>query len=232
MVQTMMIREPEKKPNKIASRLVEDLTDGADRPIPDVVTVDGTRVAIADLRDVISAFRYQKNALQQGGFDSWPCAELKERSEGTSFWVPIDMRTDRFPRGSVSEILSGVAVHEAANTAGRAGLSTEFRPLRNAWQAFTDTLGEMIAGRRTTVIDPDDGAPEEPFEVTTDSRGLEVLFSIGPFLSTRTGFGRSTPARRRLPWGSYCFGVKVNGQARFDDTIWKVPENTTVHIPA
>jgi hypothetical protein len=216
MVKTV-VREPKNGPSKVASALIRRLIGDTGQVVPDLIEVQGADVSIADFNDMIKAFRLQKDALELGGFDSWPCARFSERQEPeedddpewVTRWVPIDMGTDSAPLGDVREIRNGKAAKRVKETAERAGLTTEHRSLKDVWQTFADMVGETIGKRRTAGTDPDDGPPEEPFEVTTNSSGLEVLFSIGPFLSTRTGFGRSTPAQRQLPWGSYCFGAPL-----------------------
>ena len=66
--------------------------------------------------------------------------------------------------------------------------------------------------------------------VNSNRAGDTIIYSKGFFLSTGTAFGVSTPARRALLPGRYCFGIVDGGAPKYENLLWPVAPQGPVHV--
>ena len=231
-------RMPRRQPSK---QLLDELGNSIEHRAspPTSVVVDGIPVHIDDLSLPIARFGAQFHDLLNEGL-TWPCARFIQRDmfseddddEGMAplviRWVPIDLTA-----GSASGTVSERVVDQAEARIANLGLGSVRRPLSDVFRTFRARLAEDIMSRWLVENQPSMSqfGNDDPVEVTTDSDRLNVLFSVGPFLSTQQGFGLSSPAKRQLRPGSYCFGVaRPFGEPYFSEIIWNVPESMHMHL--
>jgi len=231
-------RMPRRQPSK---QLLDDLGDSIEHRAspPTVMFVNGMPVHVDDLSVPIERFANQFHGLIRKNM-TWPCARFVQRDlfaeedddEGKAprvmRWVPIDLT-----EGKHTDAVSERDVLQTEARAADLGLTVARRSLSDVFRTFRARLGEDIMSRwHVENQQPSSQFPnDDPIEITTDSDRLEVLFSIGPFLSTQQGFGRSSPAKRHLRPGSYCFGIaRPHGEPWFSETIWNVPETMRMHL--
>lgn len=237
-----IVMEPEPRRSEervVAEAKVEELIE-SDVPVRSHVEIEGFAVPIGDLAANIIAYRHQKRLLEELQL-SWPTALLFRPSAPDVYGgriavkVPLDLgvsggivRRRREPTSS--QLLKGVPQHRVASEASSVGLHVEDIPVGEVSRTFVELVGDIIFRRLKHPKVSSNGPPYDSFTITTTSNRVEVIFCDGYFLNTRQGFGFSTPATRRLPWGQYTFGAIVRGVPVLQDTLWSVPDVTTVHL--
>jgi hypothetical protein len=219
----------------LAKNILNNLLRSFD-PVPDTIPMGSRVVALSDLVQAITSFRQQLRYLLDFG-GQWPSAMLTIRGrQQASVWVPIDMQdgSGQDEHSLRHEIFNGTAQQRARSRVQAFNLPVSDRPASESERVFTDMLSEIV-GRRfggTTNV-AGSAPPTAPFEVTTNSPGVEVLYADGFFLSTARGFGYSTPAKRLLTYGTYIFGHNTPTGADFaGGQLWNVPGDSTAHVEA
>ncbi|MQA19185.1 hypothetical protein [Rugamonas rivuli] len=229
---SMVMAQAAPEPRLLGAAKVKKLTASIGEPIPTELLLGKKRVSIAGLVGrVIDNFRHQREMLESNG-RSWPCVRVTpyaSDSKPAYYLVPLDLGTDAKPKGDRAEISSGRAGNRAAKAAHAAGFKVQEISPSEADKAFAERLGELLEKHAVGGIGNSE-PPHSPFEVTTDSAGVEIVYSIGYFVSTKQGFGFSSPAKRELEWGSYLFGTNIGGVINFGDTLWPVPDVDLIHI--
>ena len=219
-------------PKKIAAGHIEKILSNNHLPVPRQISLGKKSISISDLSVSIENFRYQRDLLLNSG-QRWPCVKLKEYASDSApkiHWAPLDLGTASNPSGNPDEIFSGVAVRRALDEGQAAGLQTQEIASDVVDKTFSEMVGAVIGKRLTGDAAGNDEPPPNLFEVTTDSVGVEIVYSVGYFISTKRGFGFSTPARRELRWGPYLFGTCIGGNIEFSDTLWAVPDVSSIHL--
>jgi hypothetical protein len=227
-----MAMQPEHEP---VERRLEEMLDQP-HAVPLVLHVYGSLIAIKDLSPSIEQFREQKRMLER--IDSeWPSVlvNFRDRPELGERWIPLDLRDGiqhLETRDSVERrLLSQEIQYDIIKRAQQANLNTDTVRRDEVTRNFRDILLDIITGRVShPARPPADEPPSEEFTVTTDENNQEVLFAAAYFISTKQGFGISSPATRRLPWGRYMFGIKKRGEPVFEDTPWTVPDVLSIHL--
>jgi hypothetical protein len=194
------------------------------------------QIAVPDVALTVRSFTTQLQLLERVG-SYWPSVAI-DFSTATStigeVYVPIDMRDGTADplsgqEPTHEEIARGSAQIRAEDRARQAGFAVKRLGTREARNVFVSVLSYFLAKRtgkpaESGYSDP----PSEEFTVTTDTPGIEILVALGYFISTREGFGISTPARRRLAWGPYVFGTSSNGFPSVP-IPWVVPDVLRIH---
>jgi hypothetical protein len=205
-------------------------------PVPLAMSIGYSLIPIKDLSTSIERFRDQNAMLERANKD-WPTVRLvfQERPQLGERWIPIDLRDGIHPRESKESVeyrlRSGDIQDYIITEARRANLQVKLTDRREATRNFIDVLSEFIATRASrSVHREDDDPPSEDFKITTDEANQEILFATGYFISTKQGFGISTPAMRKLQWGTYIFGINKRREIRFSDTPWTVPDVLSIHL--
>lgn len=217
-------------PQKIAKENIRKLIE-SNQPIAERLSVANREVSISDLAVSIRAFRAQLSWLNAFDFEC-PVVRLfasEARDPNSVYYVPLDLQIQAGPsHPSRAQI---VRAAEGVGTAAHvAGLQVGMAPTKEVTNTVSELMGNIVARRLKEATVGFGNPPEAVFTVTTDSSRVEVLFAKGYFISTRQGFGFSTPARRPLPWGGYIFGHTQSGAARFVDTLWTVPDVQEIHL--
>jgi hypothetical protein len=205
-------------------------------PVPLALPSPLGLIPIKDLSPAIERFRDQRTMLDRAN-SAWPAVRVvfSERQQVGAKWIPLDLEDGIRPRErreSVEKRLSsGEIQREVMARARRANFDAELTDRNEATRNFMDVLSDFISARGPrSVRREDDDPPSEEFTITTDEGNQEVLFATGYFVSTRQGFGISTPARRKLEWGPYMFGINKRGEPAFSDTVWTVPAVLSIHL--
>ena len=199
--------------------------------------VGNTRVSKVDLLPTLAAFRAQLK-LFEGFGSAWPVAHcrLVAKHPLDTFWVPLDVTDDSetIPDPHDPDARAWLAEQIARRSYEVQSFGLQVEPLatKSVFDSFVDRVSEVLITRTSTAaIDQGHGPPSAMFRVTTNSQGLTVVFAQGVFLSTAQGFGMSSPADRKMPWGFYMFGVEKHGKPDFSSqTVWQVPNVATVHL--
>lgn len=234
---TMVMSEPEYEPETIIQKSIEEALEGS-KQLPLTIKLHNGQIAISDIFPQVQSFKTQFDLLQATHND-WPSVRIDffpaAPDLGVKF-VPLDLRDgladplfSREP--TFEEVARGTVQSGVATRAMHAGLSvTQVEP-PEAKKNFITILSEFL-GRRSAQppIREDDEPPSDDFIVTTDEPMIEILFATGYFISTRQGFGISTPAIRRLKWGPYIFGMNISGHYKFSETLWVVPDVHEIHL--
>jgi hypothetical protein len=230
-----MAPQPEMEPRAVIQERLDLIMDEG-RPVPLAFRISGDLLPIKDLSPDIEEFRDQKAMLDRSG-SGWPSVRVSFRQRPIlgSKWIPLDLR-DAISPHEPSDVVdnrlqSGVIQGNLIRQAERANLVARLIDTGEVSRSFRDVVSDVIIGRASRpVVREDDEPPSDEFEITTDLPRQEVLFATGYFISTRQGFGISTPAKRRLEWGSYIFGINMAGELRFSDTLWTVPDVRSIHL--
>lgn len=216
-------------------------------PRLDRLTIRDYVIGVADLQNDIREFRTQFAAVERIGYH-WPCAVIfpprlePTEAQPASRLVPLDL-TDgsQYPHTANSiliETADGRLLDPSASgvRAEQAGFKVEMIPpsfvIGLLITGIADAVRTRVAaiGVSGTPGGPGYSPPQTPFEVTTNINKQTVLFAKGHFLSTRQGFGQSSPAKRVINHGQYTFGIDKNGTPDFDQTVWAVPQVLSVHL--
>lgn len=227
---TLSVRPP--NPGSVATTEILKVISDPSMAIPTEITVGNQTASIIDLAATIDCFRQQRHMLIRFG-QTWPCVAIWKRSqerESIRLRVPLDLGTPSQPHGDKAEIMIGHAGQRVTYEATAVGFQVKEILPTEVGKTFSEMVGEIIGQRIAGDSFGNSEPPPGPFEVTTDSPGIEILYSKGYFVSTTQGFGFSTPARKELRWGQYLFGTCVGGSTTFSDTLWTVPETQSIHI--
>jgi hypothetical protein len=229
----MVMEEPEAK--RIVEEQLEEMLDQRNA-VPLALHVSGDLVAIKDLSPLIKEFREQKEMLERAD-STWPSilVSFRQRPELDKRWMPLDLRDgirSHEPRDSVEKRLQSQEIQQnIIRRAQQANLDAQPKSREEVIRNFQEVLSDTIAGRASQPASrEDDEPPSEEFKVTTDDPNQEILFATGYFISTRQGFGISTPAIRKLPWRPYIFGINKRRELLFSDTVWTVPDVLSIHL--
>lgn len=218
------------EPRKVAKQYIRQMVE-SDQPVAERLSIANREVSIADLAFSIRAFRAQLSWLNAFHLEC-PVVRVfagEARDSNHVYRVPLDLQIQAGPSGPSPTQIAQTA--ERVGTAAHvAGLQVGMAPTKEVTDTFSELLGNIVARRLKDTKLAVGIPPESVFTVTTDTAGVEVLFSTGYFISTSRGFGFSTPARRRLPWGGYIFGHRRSGAPKFVDTLWTVPDVLEIHL--
>ncbi len=150
-------------------------------------------------------------------------------------WNPGERVLDTLADAGFPILAGRNLVAHAASRAERAGFRIVRQDLPEARGSFFRGISQAVAARwrffKQQTVQGSDLPPLCEVSVSTTVGDQNVLCSKGYFLSTRQGFGRSTPARRKLRLGCYCFGIETkDGEPDFSDILWEVNAHTEVHL--
>jgi hypothetical protein len=214
------------------------------KALPDNIKIGKKLIAVSDVASQVKSFGIQFELLKETK-NPWPCVEVdftsSERSIGIAF-VPIDLRDGIVGSPSImdptlkrdptlAEIATGTIQLNAAKRATQSGLSVKEIDYDQAKKSFMDILSEFLFRRGSeTNTEVNFDPPEEDFTVETDEPKIEILYATGYFISTRQGFGISTPATKRLKWGPYIFGMNKPNGFKFSETLWVVPDVKNIYL--
>jgi hypothetical protein len=210
----------------------------SNEPFREIVQVHNTRVSQADLVPALEGFRQQRKLLDWFNL-KWPAAlafTTPDKRPDRSVWIPLDIKSspnERLPNAQTPMVRDWLTRQLTARSehVRHSGLQVRLFSTTEMTNAFTDLVSDVIVRRIGVNTDSNNGPASDMFTVETDSQGVEVLFCLGVFLSTAEGFGISTPARRRLPWGYYMFGAMIHGHPDFSNSmVWKVPDTTSYRL--
>jgi hypothetical protein len=201
---------------------------------PKKMTIGEKTRDIRDTRDDINRFYWQN---QHFGYRQLPQYVVDFRSGLSSDRVSVPLEaprriggwgifpdsydTDLYTRQAETMRDQGASIHEAS--------STDCRGI------FIDRLAEFV---RTRFLSPPPSPPKWPPSSDSDDltvvetlrQGVNVIYAKGYFISTKTAFGRATPARRYLPPGRYSFGVLDKHTPRFAYILWEVPSIDVIKL--
>jgi hypothetical protein len=222
-------------PRLVVERRLKAMLD-RQQGIPLALHLSGSIVPIKDLSSSLEALREQKAMLERADSE-WPSLLMSfwEKPQLGQRWIPLDLRdaiSSHEPGDLVQKRLQSQDIQRnIIRSAEQANLNARFVSRDEATQNSVDVLSDMITGRASHPAQrEDDEPPSEEFVVTTDDTNQEILFATGYFISTKQGFGISTPATRRLQWGSYSFGINKRGRPIFSETVWTVPDVLSIHL--
>jgi hypothetical protein len=172
----------------------------------------------------------------------WPCVPILEDDHVRFGWtgmrdVPIDLES--LTKGSRSQPESSGEWSDLAHAKlFRSGLGeVVMHPVDTARRAFIAGLARVLSARATKV-DRDSNAqrlaqyapPIHKVTIHTNHDHQTLLFTKGHFISTQTIFGISTPAQRGLPAGFYKFGSEIDGEPRYQRSLWDVNQDLEFHL--
>ncbi|MGU3468825.1 hypothetical protein ACLBXO_28670 [Methylobacterium sp. C33D] len=201
-------------------------------PLSRQLKIDNRIVPVADISSKVTEFAFQFSLMELAGLQ-WPSVPLNFQDidiDMQNELVPIDLRDGNKGIKIDSRDDTNTIIHFAARNVHQTGLPIQYQDPKSAKKSFIKILSSFLFDRSAPDKNVNVIPPSEEFTVNTDEAGIQVLFATGYFISTRQGFGISTPAKRALHWGPYLFGWYNAGGAKFSDIIWTVPNQVEIYL--
>ncbi len=185
------------------------------------LTIDSKSVAVEDIsREAVHA-QQQFRDLEARGLSCYGAWFRMEGKDSPEVFVPLKIPELDDWEASYTKAVSNLS---ASN------LRVDQTSADEGKAAFRNRVVETLdvrAAAPASIL----GTQHNPVTVDTNRTGDLVVYTKGFFLSTETGFGKSTPAKGLLPAGRYDFGVRVNGVSQFSGTLWSVPHAGNIFVP-
>jgi hypothetical protein len=96
-------------------------------------------------------------------------------------------------------------------------------------EQFEIRISEFLTKRISSVID-NVNFGQDPTIVDSNRDGDVIIYCKGYFFSTQLAFGLSTPAKKILSPGQYCFGIMDKSGVKFQNLLWSVPSSCNVRV--
>lgn len=202
--------------------------------VPKRMTIGESVRDIRDTRDDIYSFDLQNRHFEYRQLPQY-VVDFRTASSGDRVSVPLQAPLGGGWGGLFSGPYDYQLYKRQAETMREQGASVHEATSSECKRIFIDRLAEFL---RTRFLSPPPAPPKwpppsEPDDLTvveTLQHGVKVIYAKGYFISTKTAFGRATPAKRYLPPGRYSFGVLDKQTPRFEHILWDVPSPEAIKL--